>query len=350
MPFFRMFSILYCMTRIPWIDNCKAFAISLVALGHVQSIYLVNEIIFAFAMPAFFFLSGYTFERSAKAPFAELVRKKFRSLIVPYIGFSAILFAFWFFVRRNFGLSYQTDATVSDVLWQILCGTNSTFFVTPLWFLTCLFMTEIVFWGFLRLQKKMRIFLIALLFIPGLIYWTYMDILHLPHLFWNIDQACFYLAFLAIGFVTSKKNLAEKYLCSLKRNLFVILSCLPVFALAFFAREKTTSPFVFVSMQAVMCFTSLLAFVAIVKNINNNVVLNFIGQNTLAILALHIMVQSILRGVLFKFFHVAPEFLEGSLVAGLAMTIATLVTLVPVILLINRFTPWLAGKSRIAKP
>ena len=331
--------------RIPWIDNCKALAISLVALGHVQSIYLVNEIIFAFVMPTFFFLSGYTFERSAKASFVELIRKKFRSLIVPYIGFSAILFAFWFFVRRNFGLSYQTDATVSDVLWQILCGTNSTFFVTPLWFLTCLFMTEIVFWALLRLGKKLRIIVIALLFIPGLVYWTYMDLLHLPHLFWNFDQTCFFLAFLAIGFVTSKRNLAEKFLCSLKRNLFVALVSVLVFSLAFTIREQTMSWMLFVSMQAVMCFTSLLAFVAIVKKIKNNFVLNFIGQNTLTILALHIMVQSILRGVLFKVFHVAPEVLESSLFVGLAMTAVTLAALVPVILLINRFTPWLAGKK-----
>ena len=350
MPFFRLFSILYCMTRISWIDNCKALAISLVALGHVQSIYLVNEIIFAFAMPAFFFLSGYTFERSANAPFATLFRKKFRSLVIPYIGFSAILFAFWFLVRRNFGLSYQTDASVTDVLWQILCGTNSTFFVTPLWFLTCLFMTEILFWGLLRLRKTLRILLIVLMFVPGLIYWTYMDILQLPHLFWNIDQACFFLSFLAIGFITSKKNLAEKYLCSLKRNLFVILVSALVFALAFAARENVSSKWMFVSMQAVMCYTGLLAFIAFVKNIKKNVVLNFIGQNTLTILALHIMVQSLLRGILFKIFHVAPEMLESSLVAGLAMTAVTLLALVPAIWLINRFVPWLSGKSRIAKP
>ena len=350
MPFFRLFSILYIMTRIPWIDNCKALAISLVALGHMQSIYLVNETIFAFAMPAFFFLSGYTFERSANAPFLELLRKKFRSLVIPYFGFSAILFAFWFLVRRNFGLSYETHATVTDVLMQILCGTNSTFFVTPLWFLTCLFVVEILFWGLLRLKKKMRIFLMALLFIPGLVYWTYMDILHLPHLFWNLDQTCFFLSFLAIGFVTSKKNLAEKYLCSLKRNLFVAVSSALVFALAFVVREKTTSLFVFVAMQGVMCYTGLLAFIAMVKNIKSNVVLNFIGQNTLTILALHIMVQSLLRGILFKVFHVAPEMLESSFIAGLAMTAVTLLALVPVILFINRFTPWLSGKTRIANP
>lgn len=335
-----------CITkRIAWIDICKALAISLVALGHMQSIYLVNETIFAFAMPAFFFLSGYTFERSANAPFLELLRKKFRSLVIPYFGFSAILFAFWFLVRRNFGLSYETHATVTDVLMQILCGTNSTFFVTPLWFLTCLFVVEILFWCLLRIRKKfLRVTIIALLFIPGLIYWTYMDMLQLPHVFWNFDQACFFLSCLAIGFVLSKRNLVEKLLCSLKRNLFVVLVSVIVFALVFAVREKTTSPLLFVSMQAMMTFSSLLAFVAICKSIRKRAVLNFIGQNTITILALHIMVQSILRGVLFKVFHVAPEWIETSLIVSVVLTLVTIAALVPVILLINRFTPWLAGK------
>ena len=73
--------------RIAWIDNGKALAISLVALGHMQSIYVVNEVIFSFVMPAFFFLSGVTFDRSAKAPFVELLRKKFRSLIIRRFSF-----------------------------------------------------------------------------------------------------------------------------------------------------------------------------------------------------------------------------------------------------------------------
>ena len=78
------------------------------------------------------------------------------------------------------------------------------------------------------------------------------------------------------------------------------------------ARERTTSLLTFVAMQAMMTFSSLLAFVAICKSIRESAVLNFIGQNTITIFALHIMVQSILRGVLFKVLHVTPIFLYGS--------------------------------------
>lgn len=330
--------------RIPWIDNCKAFAISLVALGHVQSIYLVNEIIFSFVMPAFFFLSGYTFERSANSPFTELVRKKIRALVVPYFGFSTILFVFWFFVRRNFGMSYQTDATPLDVLLQILCGTNSEFFVTPLWFLTCLFMTELCFWGLLRLRKNILMaFLIIALYVPGLVYITYMEKFQLPHLFWNIDQIPFCLYFLALGYVISKWNVTDKILCSTKRNVIAFVASAFVFGLAFIVRENTDT--LFLLMHTVMIHSGLLTLVAFSKILKNNVILNFVGRNTLTILALHMIVQSILRGILFKIFHVAPEILETSLAAGLAMTIATLTILVPVILFINRFIPWLAGKK-----
>ena len=330
--------------RIAWIDNCKALAISLVALGHVQSIYLVNEIIFSFVMPAFFFLSGFTFDRSANAPFTKLVRKKIQTLVVPYFGFSAVLFAFWFFVRRNFGMSYQTDATSLDVLLQILCGTNSEFFVTPLWFLTCLFMTELCFWWLLRLRKKMLMAcLIIALYVPGLVYITYMEKFQLPHLFWNIDQIPFCLYFLALGYVISKKNFADKFLCSTKRNAIALVASALVFGLAFAVRENTAS--LFLLMHTVMIHSGLLTLVAFSKILKNNVILNFVGQNTLTIFALHMIVQSLLRGVLFKVLHVAPEILETSLAAGLAMTIATLAILVPVILFINRFIPWLAGKK-----
>ena len=97
-------------------------------------------------------------------------------------------------------------------------------------------------------------------------------------------------------------------------------------------------------MHTVMIHMGLLAFVVVSKSLKENAVLNFVGQNTITIFALHMIVQSILRGVLFKAFHVAPESLEFSFVAAIAMTIVTIAILVPAILFINRFTPWLAGK------
>ena len=141
----------------------------------------------------------------------------------------------------------------------------------------------------------------------------------------------------------SKKNFADMFLCSTKRNAIALVASALVFGLAFAVRENTAS--LFLLMHTVMIHSGLLTLVAFSKILKNNVILNFVGQNTLTIFALHMIVQSLLRGVLFKVLHVAPEILETSLAAGLAMTIATLAILVPVILFINRFIPWLAGKK-----
>ena len=330
--------------RVFWIDNCKALAISLVALGHIQSVFLANEIIFAFALPSFFFLSGYTFERSAKSSFWELVQKKFRSLVIPYFGFSAILFAFWFLVRRHFGMSVQAEVSPVDVLLQILWGTNSDFFVTPLWFLTCLFMTEICFWLLCRLHRAVAAVVVVTLFVYGIYYWYSMDLLHLSHAFWNVDQLCFYLYFFSAGYVFFKKGWIEKLLGVKKRNVLLVAVSALIFAGAFWIRENSSSMGLVLPMQALMCNAGLLAFLAVVKTIPENIVLNFIGQNTLTILALHLMVQSLLRGALAGVFHMDVAMLGNSFLVGVALTVITLVLLVPEILLINRFTPWLAGK------
>ena len=98
-------------------------------------------------------------------------------------------------------------------------------------------------------------------------------------------------------------------------------------------------------MQTVMIHMGLLAFVVLSKSLKETAVLNFVGQNTITIFALHMIVQSILRGVLFKVLHVTPDGIESSFVWSVLLTLVTLAALVPVIRVINRFVPWLAGKK-----
>ena len=337
--------------RIAWIDNCKAIAIVLVALGHLQTNYMINEVIFAFVLPVFFFLSGYTFSSTATMPFGKMLRKKARTLLVPYLGFSLILFAFWFFVRRNFGLSgHAADTSVVDSLLQILCGVNSEIFVTPLWFLTCLFVVEVFFWLLLRLRKKMVMAAVVLgLFVFGLYYWTYMDIKHLPHALWNVDQACFYLYFFSVGYTVYRCNLVERVLSLKWKSCIVVALSAVFFALAFFVRENAAVTWQFLLMQAVMCNAGLLACVVVGRLIRENCALNFVGRNSLAFFALHMMVQAILIGVVVKVFRMDVESMHSSLGICILLTLISLLALVPVILFINRYAAWLVGRRKISQ-
>jgi fucose 4-O-acetylase-like acetyltransferase len=77
--------------------------------------------------------------------------------------------------------------------------------------------------------------------------------------------------------------------------------------------------------------------------------MNFVGENSLAFFALHMMVQAVLIGVTVKVFQIDVERLHGSLVICILLTLITLLALVPVVLLINRYAAWLAGRRKISQ-
>ena len=74
--------------RIEWIDEAKGIGIVLVMLGHCCLHRNFCFWFYAFHMPLFFILSGYTF--SGKGKFADYLKKKIRTLLVPYMFFVII--------------------------------------------------------------------------------------------------------------------------------------------------------------------------------------------------------------------------------------------------------------------
>lgn len=79
--------------RIIWLDLMKGIAISLVILGHIFNRMGENPItnwIYKFHMPFFFMLSGFLAIKAIKAPLLQGIKKKFITLMVPFItcGFS----------------------------------------------------------------------------------------------------------------------------------------------------------------------------------------------------------------------------------------------------------------------
>jgi fucose 4-O-acetylase-like acetyltransferase len=186
--------------------------------------------------------------------------------------------------------------------------------------------------------------IVAGVFVYGVYYWTYMDIKNFPHAFWNVDQACFYLYFLSAGYFFSKRDLLTKFFSS-KRKMVLTMAVMGIaFSLSFMARERVQSEVLVLLAQTVMCNASLAAFIAFSKCISRNRILDFLGQNTLTILALHMIVQSLLKGLLAFVFHIPSDYIDHSFLMAFALTVVALVLLVPEILFINRFVPWVAGK------
>ena len=69
--------------RIEWIDVAKGLGMLLVVIGHCNPPGWITAGIFAFHMPLFFVLSGFTYRW--KDDFTAHLKKDFQRLIVPYL-------------------------------------------------------------------------------------------------------------------------------------------------------------------------------------------------------------------------------------------------------------------------
>lgn len=134
--------------RINFLDVVKFFAIYQVLWGHVTQYGLENTIANgtmhpfaycnnAFHMPLFMTLSGIFAASSLKYSFFNLLNTKIRKLIVPAVIWTMITIGLIFFLGKNPFELYPVGN------WMI-----------NYWFLECLFVCYLLFWGSMKLLKN----------------------------------------------------------------------------------------------------------------------------------------------------------------------------------------------------
>ena len=158
--------------RILWIDVAKGICMLAIIAGHfgVESI---NRIVFAFHIPVFFMLSGYTL--STNTPFNEQITKRFTKLMKPY--FITCIFIFFFNVFNDIYFYHDnTIQTASTELYRVIVkgffanGSISAFagidlggFIGAIWFLPALFFSTLICRLLLDRVKKWSVrFIIAI--------------------------------------------------------------------------------------------------------------------------------------------------------------------------------------------
>ena len=166
---------------------------------HIQLSEWRNAFVYAFHIPLFFFLSGMVFSKKRYPDFKSFFQKRINSLIKPYIVFSILTWIVWA------AFSYVTHANV-DSYWMPLAETfiaqgSGGFLIhnVPLWFVTCLFVIEIIYY-FLADLKRLWIMTITII-MAAISYWAInnlesFDVTLLP---WNVEVAMLAIPFYAAG-------------------------------------------------------------------------------------------------------------------------------------------------------
>ena len=153
-------------------------------------------------------LSGYLFSTTKYfGNFKDFIKNRSRSLLLPYL--SAGLLFYLYFIARNI-LTNDWETEWLKPLFGMFYGTGESLGAinTPLWFLLCLFMTQLIFVLIMSyLNKSDLIMQIISMFIVGFIGYYISFFAHLP---WSIDIALVAQPFFFLGFKIKEYNFLPK--------------------------------------------------------------------------------------------------------------------------------------------
>lgn len=360
--------------RLHWVDALKGFGIMLVVFAHYKLPIALDTYIFSFHMPLFFFISGFLFNFAKYTESTtNFVKGRFSSLIIPYFAFATLTCLLYFLLDEIYSPGIVTlkffEADIFYIVYSILYSqTTMISYNGPLWFLTCLFVTELLFYVLAKRYYWQRWKLVISLSIAGIIGYLYS--IYVPFtLLWNADVAFTAVVFYGVGnlfrrlFESVEKIRVDFGLpkSGSKSNnvLYVVENFLPVFfilvSILYFA-YLLKFPTDRINMSGMkyggffsfyfLAFSGIFTFVYIFKKIGSLEVLEYYGRNSLIVLALHFPMKDILTRLFTVIVGIELDCFCCTTSVAVALTVLNLLGLVPIIFFINRYLPSLAGKKQ----
>ena len=338
--------------RITYIDMAKGIGILLVLIGHSEfpSTPLITWIS-SFHMPLFFILSGMLFSHTGatQKDWKIFLKKKTKTILLPYGVFSIL----------SILASAILDAGIfPEYLWTSLLQTVSFYGISVLWFLPALFFSESGFY-FIRKYTSTRGTVLTMTGILGIsllgnelfhryypISDSYANIL-LYYLLAVLIRSGIAMTFLAIGYYLYPPFSAQK----LSASNYLILSAgfliLNLF-LGFKNGGVDLNQLVFRNyiLYYLAALSGSMFIICLCNFLPDTTPLLYMGQNSLIIMATHMNCRFL--GACFLVGDFALRLFPQAGLFGYYLVVAICMALLEfiAITIINRFFPFLIGKSR----
>ena len=297
-------------TRDLTIDILKGIGIISVVVGHsiVQEIsenVFLNQIynfIYIYHIAVFFYIAGYSFKFQFQYSFWQYLWRKINSLYFPFllVGLSFLLID----ILRGYSLQQLISESISFIrFWP----GNS--YSGAMWFLPCLFITEILFYVIEKTIFKFPDFIQIGIYI----FFSLLGFLFVKcnFIFYNIDLVFLLLPVMKIGLYVSNNNIhliIKSINIRLISVLVFLLSAL-IFLINFFTQQKIDfvnrqlygliGLYPMISLGLILC---VLSAVLIEKNTYLGKVLSVCGKSSFYIMCYHIFVFKLIDLLYFKIY------------------------------------------------
>ena len=351
--------------RFYWVDVVKVIGIFLVFYAHIlqrtyrsstDAIFFQYKLIYAFHMPLFFFLSGFFFKKVKDSKLTE-IGIVFQKRIFPVFLFGGISLLIWLpYMQLKFGAidySFLLSGVLSYLKGQPLL--NGT-----VWFLVCLFTTEI--WAVLLLSKIKTVFqgvLISSFFLYfGYILTAVPEIeafFILPKNFWYLHESFLAFGFFSMGYSTFRWL---RKIAAINPIWRIALILLFAWLTAWSVHLNSPSKDYVVVMKASMhgnlyffisAFSGILTTVLIASLIPKFKWIEYLGKNTLILLGTNGFFMSFFNSHAISWLgHQESTFWVTF--NALWLSVLTIGLSVPMIEVLNKWVPQLLGKPQIEGP
>lgn len=329
--------------RIVWVDYAKVLCIFFVTLVHTPIYRPVYDVLCAFIIPMFFFLSGYFFSYDRYPDYWVFIKRRVRQLLVPYFSLATIAYVFWFFVGRHYGNDAELDISWYSPLVATIMGWGKEMVQSvPLWFVMALFTLEIIFWPIGRYVKNSYILLLIFVAL-GYVEVYYVDV-KLP---FYINHALVGLIFYFIGMLFHRIDYKRLY-------SYILL---PVGAIALwiavsynehvtFLIEKFGNYWYFL-LGGLGGIAIMIAICNILADVTGDLAfVRYIGKNTIVICGLHLVMFTLIKGIMVYILNIPLTVLDNFVVPCLIMGAVSIVFCLPVIYVLEKYFPYLLGRIK----
>ncbi|MBQ6067493.1 MAG: acyltransferase family protein [Clostridia bacterium] len=206
------------------LDVARGITIILVVIGHmiasVQAFADLHNSVYAFHIPFFFFASGLVFNEVKYSRFPALLKRKAKTLIIPYLLFSFLSWL-WYVAERIYyagGFFSENAAQYKEQFFEIFQAHYSAkmAYNPPLWFVLSLFAVELIHF-LLKKIKWIPLYWGAVTACVVLGWWLESEYCPIDTSLWpwNICSALYSVGFYALG--NSAKPLYAKVIVQNER-------------------------------------------------------------------------------------------------------------------------------------